>query len=136
MLVFSFKKLRIATDRMSGRSRGFAFLDFDDKSAAESAVAALNGLQVDGRDLKFDVSEPKERGAPREPRDNSRGDSRGERPPRVQPSSENSIFVGNLDFSVSDQMIQEMCENVLGAGEVKKVRIAMDRETGTFTLTV
>ena len=41
-------------DKASGRSRGFAFLDFDTKETAESAVAALSGLEVDDRQLKID----------------------------------------------------------------------------------
>lgn len=42
-------KIRIATDKKTGRSRGFAYLDFSDKEAAEGAVTALAGLQCEGR---------------------------------------------------------------------------------------
>ena len=37
-------KMRIAKDKKTGRSRGFAYLDFDSKATAETAVAALAGL--------------------------------------------------------------------------------------------
>lgn len=36
-------KLRIAKEKKTGRSRGFAYLDFDNKETAEVAVAALAG---------------------------------------------------------------------------------------------
>ena len=36
-------KMRIAKDKKTGRSRGFAYLDFDSKATAETAVAALAG---------------------------------------------------------------------------------------------
>lgn len=36
-------KMRIAKDKKTGRSRGFAYLDFDSKATAEVAVAALSG---------------------------------------------------------------------------------------------
>jgi RNA recognition motif-containing protein len=39
-------KLRIAKDRKTGRSRGFAYLDFDNKENAEVAVAALAGTKL------------------------------------------------------------------------------------------
>lgn len=39
-------KLRIAKDKKTGRSRGFAYLDFDTKETAEVAVAALAGKVI------------------------------------------------------------------------------------------
>jgi RNA recognition motif-containing protein len=42
----SMTKLRIAKDRKTGRSRGFAYLDFDNKENAEVAVAALAGTAL------------------------------------------------------------------------------------------
>ena len=124
-LTSSFTKLRLAMDKASGRSRGFAFLDFDTKETAESAVAALSGLEVDDRQLKIDLSEPKERSY-------KAGDSpSGDRAPRApRPPSENSVFLGNLDFSTTEDAIKDMFESALGAGAVQKVRIATDRDTG------
>ncbi len=49
----------IITDRMSGRPRGFAFVEMVSAEDAEKAVAALDGQQLDGRALK--VSEARER---------------------------------------------------------------------------
>src|SRR5512134_3756086 len=56
----------IITDRMSGRPRGFAFVEMATEDDAQKAVAALDGQQLDGRTLK--VSEARERTPDRGPR--------------------------------------------------------------------
>ncbi len=48
----------IITDRMSGRSRGFGFVDMPDDTAGRAAMEALNGTEKDGRTLK--VNEARE----------------------------------------------------------------------------
>ncbi len=53
----------VITDRDTGRSRGFGFVTFEDDEAAEEAMAALDGTELDGRTIR--VNEAKER-APRE----------------------------------------------------------------------
>ena len=57
----------IITDRETGRSRGFAFVEMAADDAANAAIAALNGQQVDGRMLKIDEARP------RKPRNSNRG---------------------------------------------------------------
>ena len=42
---------RIVTDRDTGRSRGFAFVEMDTREAADAAIESLNGFEVDGRSL-------------------------------------------------------------------------------------
>jgi RNA recognition motif-containing protein len=49
----------IITDRITGRSRGFAFVEMNDDSEAKAAMEALNGKELDGRPLR--VAEAKER---------------------------------------------------------------------------
>ena len=56
----------VITDRMSGRPRGFAFVEMASADDAEKAIAALDGQQLDGRTLK--VSEARERTPDRGPR--------------------------------------------------------------------
>jgi RNA recognition motif-containing protein len=49
----------IITDRMSGRSKGFAFVEMEDEAAAMQAIEQLNGREVDGRALKVAEARPR-----------------------------------------------------------------------------
>ncbi|MFZ0429855.1 MAG: RNA-binding protein [Acidobacteriota bacterium] len=53
---------RVITDKMTGRSRGFGFVEMSSQEEAQSAIESLNGSQLEGRTLT--VNEAKER-APR-----------------------------------------------------------------------
>jgi cold-inducible RNA-binding protein len=52
-------------DKFSGRPRGFAFVTMETKEAAEAAVQALNGKDVDGRALTVNEARPREDRPPR-----------------------------------------------------------------------
>lgn len=52
----------VATDRDTGRSRGFGFIEMAGDREAESAIAALNGSQVGGRALIVNEARPKTSG--------------------------------------------------------------------------
>lgn len=52
-------KAQVITDRETGRSRGFGFVEMSTSEAARAATDALNGKDVDGRALT--VNEAKER---------------------------------------------------------------------------
>jgi RNA recognition motif-containing protein len=57
-------EVAVVTDRATGQSRGFAFVQMASDADAQAAIAALNGTQIDGRAIK--VSEARERtGGPR-----------------------------------------------------------------------
>jgi RNA recognition motif-containing protein len=47
-------------DRMSGRSRGFAFVTMSTDEEAAKAIEALNGADMDGRALTVNVARPRE----------------------------------------------------------------------------
>jgi RNA recognition motif-containing protein len=51
--------VRVITDRETGRSRGFAFVEMADPNAADEAIRALNGRDMGGRPLR--VNEARER---------------------------------------------------------------------------
>src|SRR5215468_2180284 len=55
----------LVTDRDTGRSRGFAFVEMDSREAAEAAIATLNGREIDGRALTVNEARPRENRAPR-----------------------------------------------------------------------
>jgi RNA recognition motif-containing protein len=50
---------RIMTDRDTGRSRGFAFVEMENETEADQAISALNGYQMDGRALNVNEARPK-----------------------------------------------------------------------------
>jgi cold-inducible RNA-binding protein len=66
---------RIITDKFTGRSKGFGFVEMSSDQEAERAATALNGTDFEGRNIV--VSEAR----PQQPRD-SRGSGGGGRPPR------------------------------------------------------
>ncbi len=51
----------VIKDRMSGRSRGFGFVTFEDGDAADRAIAELNNTELDGRAIKVDVAQERSR---------------------------------------------------------------------------
>lgn len=49
----------VITDRNTGRSKGFGFVEFDSEEAATKAVEMFNGQDYDGRELKVDYAKPR-----------------------------------------------------------------------------
>ena len=62
-------QVRVVTDRMTGRSKGFGFVTMPDAAQAQAAIDALNGHELDGRTVRVNESQPK----PREERGGFRG---------------------------------------------------------------
>jgi cold-inducible RNA-binding protein len=56
-------RVNMVTDRDTGRSRGFAFVEMSDTAAADRAIAGLNGANLDGRALNVNEARPKGQGA-------------------------------------------------------------------------
>jgi cold-inducible RNA-binding protein len=55
------ESVRIITDRDTGRSKGFGFVEMTDDEAAEKAIASINGQEVGGRPLTVNEARPMER---------------------------------------------------------------------------
>src|SRR5256885_7748049 len=53
---------QVIDDRMTGRSKGFGFVEMANDAEAQAAIAALNGLQHEGRSLTVNEARPKEGG--------------------------------------------------------------------------
>jgi cold-inducible RNA-binding protein len=56
------ERVNVVTDRDTGRSRGFAFVEMTDAAQADAAIAALNGSELDGRALNINEAKPKTSG--------------------------------------------------------------------------
>lgn len=65
---------RVVTDRDSGRSKGFGFVEFKDEADNQKAVDQLDGKELDGRAINVSLARPKE---DRPRRDFGGGNDRG-----------------------------------------------------------
>ncbi len=67
----SVKRVQLPTDRETGRMRGFGFVEMSTDAEEDAAIAALDGAEWMGRDLKVNKAKP------REDRGSGGGDRRG-----------------------------------------------------------
>jgi len=51
---------RVITDRMTGRSRGFGFVEMSTQSEAEEAIQKMNGTDLEGRSLTVNEAKPQQ----------------------------------------------------------------------------
>lgn len=51
---------RVVTDRDTGRSKGFGFVEFADEANNQKAIDDLNGKELDGRAINVNLARPKE----------------------------------------------------------------------------
>jgi cold-inducible RNA-binding protein len=54
-------RAQVITDRDTGRSRGFGFVEMASADAAKAAIEALNGHNLDGRDLTVNMAKERSR---------------------------------------------------------------------------
>lgn len=52
-------RAQVITDRDTGRSRGFGFVEMASNDAAEKAISSLDGKDVSGRQIKVNVAKPR-----------------------------------------------------------------------------
>ncbi|HUD03253.1 MAG TPA: RNA-binding protein [Patescibacteria group bacterium] len=50
----------VVKDRNSGRSKGFGFVEFEDETEGKAAEAAMNGKELDGREIVVNEARPRE----------------------------------------------------------------------------
>lgn len=56
------ERVHIVTDRDTGQSRGFAFVEMTERKDAENAIAQLNGTELNGRAINVNEARPKPAG--------------------------------------------------------------------------
>lgn len=50
---------KIVMDRDTGRAKGFGFVEMADQVSAEKAISSLDGVDMDGRNIKVNLAKPK-----------------------------------------------------------------------------
>ncbi|CAN6245638.1 unnamed protein product [Urochloa humidicola] len=101
--------VEVLYDRTTGRSRGFAFVTMTTIQDCELVIKNLDGTLYGGRTMKVNFAD---RPKPKLP---------------LYPETEHKLFVGNLSWTVTSEMLTEVfqrCGNVVGA------RVLYDGETG------
>jgi cold-inducible RNA-binding protein len=58
------ERVNIVTDRDTGQSRGFAFVEMTERRDAETAISQLNGADLNGRTINVNEARPKPQGGP------------------------------------------------------------------------
>ncbi len=108
---------RVITDRETGRSRGFGYVDFASADAAEKAFNEKQGGFLDGREMKLDFSNRTQKtdGSPAASRAKKFGDT-------ISPESD-TLFVGNLSFQADEDTVTAFFSDV---APVKSLRIPTD----------
>ena len=113
---------RVQMDRNTGKSRGFAYVEFADLTSVEKALQ-LSGKEIDNRPVNVDRSTNNKasggQGNAGEARRAAYGDETN------PPSS--VLFVGNLSWDASEDSLWEVFAEY---GDVKSVRVPTDRESG------
>ncbi len=113
--------ITVVNDRATGASRGFAFATYSQPSDASNAIEALNGVELDGRELRVNISRP------REMRQRSTSFGGGGGAYRGSAPDNSKLFVGNLGWDTTS-------EDLLAAfspyGDVIEAKVISDRETG------
>jgi RNA recognition motif-containing protein len=69
--------VKIITDKFTGRSKGFGFIEMDNEEEAQKAITELNGATVEGRTIVVNKSEPKPEGERRSFNNNRSGGNSG-----------------------------------------------------------
>lgn len=77
----------VMMDKMTGRSRGFGFVEMSTDDEAQKAIEVVNGREVEGREIAVNVARPREERPPRR-------DFGGSRPPR----RDNGGYRSHRDF--------------------------------------
>ena len=68
---------RVVTDRETGRSKGFGFVEYADEASNQKAIDELNGKELDGRAINVNLARPKEDRPRRDFSGNDRGGNGG-----------------------------------------------------------
>lgn len=110
--------VEVIYDKITGRSRGFAFVTMATAEEVEAAVRQFNGYELDGRPLRVNSGPPPPR------------DENSFRAPRGGGRSfdnTNRLYVGNLSWDVDNVALESLFSE---QGKVLDAKVVYDRESG------
>merc|ERR1712225_220718 len=113
---------RVISDKATGRSKGFGYVEFTSSASAAAALKAKKGSMIDGREANVDLSTPRSDAPPRD-RAQSRAQAYGD----SQNPPSDTLFLGNLSFDADENTVGEAFGE---HGTVINVRLPTDMETG------
>ena len=114
--------VKICKDKMTGKSRGFGFVEFELRSSAKKAISELG--EIDGRGYLAAFSDNKDSLNGQRGPGGPQGGQGGER--SFTPRGDvHTVFVGNLKFRIREESIRSFFS---GCGNIVSVRIAKDME--------
>ncbi|KAI2470051.1 hypothetical protein F4781DRAFT_430787 [Annulohypoxylon bovei var. microspora] len=115
---------RVVTDKNTGRSRGFGYVDFSSYEGAKASFDKMNGFELEGRGLRLDPSKPRpaEDSTP-----NARAADRARQHGDSVSAESDTLFVGNLPWDADEDVVSTFFGEV---AEVKSVRLPTDPESG------
>jgi nucleolin len=120
--------VRIVTDRNSGKSKGYGYVDFQTQAALDKALAK-GDVNLDGRPLRLDHANAKPNRQQNSPGGSSRGGGGGGRGRgrSASPSPSPTLFIGNLSYDATEDNVRAALG---GAGDIKSVRIIQNKGFG------
>ncbi|ERF73614.1 hypothetical protein EPUS_00867 [Endocarpon pusillum Z07020] len=116
--------VRIITDRDTGRSKGFGYVEFVNAADAAAAHAAKQGADLDGRKINVDFATSRTSGDQKD-RTQSRAKAYGDQ--TSEPTD--TLWIGNISFQVDQDQLSTAFQDY---GTILGVRLPTDRETGAL----
>ena len=122
------KSINIAKGKKSKRPLGFLFVDFVNTKTAAKAADILDGYDLDGRILNCNLKYPDDGILIKA---SSSIEEKVKTAPLTSLKTGCTIYLSNMDYSLGEEEIYNMCDDLVGVGLVSEVRIPLDKETGS-----
>eukprot|EP00597_Dinobryon_sp_UTEXLB2267_P000763 CAMPEP_0170073046 /NCGR_PEP_ID=MMETSP0019_2-20121128/10534_1 /TAXON_ID=98059 /ORGANISM="Dinobryon sp., Strain UTEXLB2267" /LENGTH=219 /DNA_ID=CAMNT_0010282325 /DNA_START=91 /DNA_END=750 /DNA_ORIENTATION=+ len=106
------RSVLVPVGKKSKKGLGYAFLDYKNREAANKAVEAFDGLMYNERPLNSNFKDESEISSKKKTR-----------------IEKNTIFLSNLDLSLTEEELINMCNDILGEGLVVSIEIPVDKFT-------
>lgn len=122
------REIKIVSGMKTKRPLGFLFADFYDVEAAVKAVHLFDGYNLDGRILNSNLKYVDDSSLIKTA---IKGNEKIKTATLNSMKLTNTIYLNNLDYSLGEEEIYNMCDDLVGFGLVHEVRIPLDKETGS-----